>query len=63
MDHQMALAQRLLGNPPAETMTHIALAVLATIAAQRHEPNGGLAVMPDTFTTLHRAKITALANQ
>jgi putative tryptophan/tyrosine transport system substrate-binding protein len=35
----------------------------ATVAAQRHEPNGSLAVMPDTFTTLHRAKITALANQ
>jgi putative ABC transport system substrate-binding protein len=35
----------------------------ATIAAQKQEPNGSLAVMPDTFTTLHRAKITALANQ
>src|SRR2546430_10306399 len=28
MDHQMALAQRLLGNPAVETMTHIALVVL-----------------------------------
>ena len=31
------------------------------IAAQTREPNGGLIVMPDTFTTVHRAKITALA--
>jgi putative ABC transport system substrate-binding protein len=35
----------------------------ASIAAQKREPNGSLVVMPDTFTTLHRAKITALANQ
>jgi ABC-type uncharacterized transport system substrate-binding protein len=34
-----------------------------TIAAQTQEPNGGLVVMPDTFTTIHRAKITALAAQ
>jgi putative tryptophan/tyrosine transport system substrate-binding protein len=33
------------------------------IAAQAREPNGGLVVMPDTFTTVHRAKITALAAQ
>ena len=33
------------------------------IAAQAREPNGSLVVMPDTFTTLHRAKITALADQ
>ena len=33
------------------------------IAAQAREPNGGLIVMPDTFTTVHRAKITALAAQ
>jgi putative tryptophan/tyrosine transport system substrate-binding protein len=33
------------------------------ITAQAREPNGGLVVMPDTFMTLHRAKITALANQ
>ena len=35
----------------------------ANIAAQSREPNGSLVVMPDTFTTLHRAKITTLANQ
>ena len=33
------------------------------IVAQAREPNGGLIVMPDTFTTVHRAKITALAAQ
>ena len=33
------------------------------IVAQTREPNGGLVVMPDTFTTTHRAKITALASQ
>jgi len=33
----------------------------ANIAAQSREPNGSLVVMPDTFTTLHRAKITTLA--
>jgi putative ABC transport system substrate-binding protein len=33
------------------------------IAAQAREPNGSLVVMPDTFTTLHRAKITGLADQ
>ena len=26
-----------------------------------HEPNGGLLVLPDTFNTVHRAKIIALA--
>jgi putative ABC transport system substrate-binding protein len=33
----------------------------SVIAAQAHAPNGGLVVMPDTFTTAHRAEITALA--
>jgi putative ABC transport system substrate-binding protein len=34
-----------------------------TIAEQAREPNGSLVVMPDTFTTINRAKITALAAQ
>jgi putative ABC transport system substrate-binding protein len=34
-----------------------------TITDQAREPNGSLVVMPDTFTTVHRAKITALAAQ
>jgi putative tryptophan/tyrosine transport system substrate-binding protein len=33
----------------------------SVIAAQAHEPNGGLIVMPDTFTTEHRSEITSLA--
>jgi len=33
------------------------------IAAQTSVPNGSLVVMPDTFTTLHRAKITELADK
>jgi putative ABC transport system substrate-binding protein len=31
------------------------------VVAQAREPNSGLIVMPDTFTTAHRAEITALA--
>src|SRR5262245_41583778 len=31
------------------------------IAAQAREPNGGLIVMPDSFTDTHRAEITSLA--
>jgi putative ABC transport system substrate-binding protein len=33
----------------------------SVVAAQGHEPNGGLIVMPDTFTTGHRSEITSLA--
>ena len=33
----------------------------SVIAAQAREPNGGLIVMPDTFTTAYRAEITSLA--
>jgi putative ABC transport system substrate-binding protein len=33
----------------------------SVVAAQAHEPNGGLIVMPDTFTTSHRSEITSLA--
>jgi ABC-type uncharacterized transport system substrate-binding protein len=31
------------------------------ISAQAREPNGGLVVMPDSFTSFHRAEITLLA--
>ena len=31
------------------------------VAAQAREPNGGLVVMPDSFTASHRAEITSLA--
>jgi putative ABC transport system substrate-binding protein len=33
----------------------------SVVAAQAREPNGGLLVMPDSFTTAHRAEITLLA--
>ena len=33
----------------------------SVIAAQARQPNGGLIVMTDTFTTVHRAEITTLA--
>jgi putative ABC transport system substrate-binding protein len=33
----------------------------AVIAAQARAPNGGLIVMPDTFTDAHRVEITSLA--
>jgi putative ABC transport system substrate-binding protein len=33
----------------------------SVVAAQAQEPNGGLIVMPDTFTTGHRSEITSLA--
>jgi putative ABC transport system substrate-binding protein len=33
----------------------------SVVSAQAREPNGGLIVMPDTFTTARRAEITALA--
>jgi putative tryptophan/tyrosine transport system substrate-binding protein len=33
----------------------------SAVAAQAREPNGGLIVMPETYTTVHRAQITSLA--
>ena len=33
----------------------------SVIAAQARTPNGGLIVMPDTFTDVHRAEIVSLA--
>ena len=38
-------------------------ALETAIVAQAREPNGSLIVMPDTFMTVHRAKIAALAAQ
>jgi hypothetical protein len=31
------------------------------VAAQAHEPNSGLIVMPEAFLNVHRAEITSLA--
>src|SRR5262249_55510671 len=33
----------------------------SVVSAQAREPNGGLIVMPDSFTDLHRAEIASLA--
>jgi len=33
----------------------------SVVAAQAREPNGGLIVMPETYTTVHRVQITSLA--
>jgi ABC-type uncharacterized transport system substrate-binding protein len=33
----------------------------SVVAAQAREPNGGLIIMPDAFTNVHRAEITSLA--
>jgi putative ABC transport system substrate-binding protein len=33
----------------------------SVVAAQAREPNGGLVVMPDSFSNVHRAEITSLA--
>jgi putative ABC transport system substrate-binding protein len=33
----------------------------SVVAAQARTPNGGLIVLPDTFTDVHRADITSLA--
>jgi putative ABC transport system substrate-binding protein len=33
----------------------------SVVAAQAREPNSGLIVMPDSFTTAHRVQITSLA--
>src|SRR5262249_21347702 len=35
--------------------------LVSVIAAQAREPNGGLIVMPDSFTDAHAVEITALA--
>src|ERR1700730_7440319 len=40
---------------------HDTLELESAVSAHAHAPNGGLIVMPDTFTTAHRAEITALA--
>ena len=40
------------GNDPAHG---------ATVAAQARDPNSGLIVMPESFTSTHRSEITSLA--
>jgi putative ABC transport system substrate-binding protein len=59
-------------NPLKAAASSLAVAAIAApvrdlaelqsvVAAQAREPNGGLIVIPDTFTDVHRADITSLA--
>jgi len=56
-------AARSLAVKGTSAEVHHAGELETAIVAQAREPNGSLVVMPDTFTTLHRAKITALAEK
>jgi ABC-type uncharacterized transport system substrate-binding protein len=42
---------------------HDTSGIETVISAQAREPNGGLVVMPDSFTSFHRAEITLLASR
>ncbi len=46
---------------PIETPVHDTAELESIIAAQAGAPNGGLIVMPDTFTDVHRREIISLA--
>ena len=50
-----------LGVEPIVAPVLDASTLESVVAAQAREPNGGLIVMPDIFTTGHRAEITLLA--
>jgi len=50
-----------LGVEPIVAPVLDASTLESVLAAQAREPNGGLIVMPDIFTTGHRAEITLLA--
>jgi ABC-type uncharacterized transport system substrate-binding protein len=50
-----------LGVEPIVAPVLDASTLESVLAAQAREPNGGLIVMPDIFTTNHRAEITLLA--
>jgi putative ABC transport system substrate-binding protein len=51
-----SLAMEAIASPVRDTSE-----LESVIAAQAREPNGGLIVMPDTFTDAHRAEISSLA--
>jgi putative ABC transport system substrate-binding protein len=50
-----------LGVEASIAPVHDASRLEPVVAAQAREPNGSLIVMPESFTTAHRAQITALA--
>jgi ABC-type uncharacterized transport system substrate-binding protein len=51
------------GVEPIVTTVRDASELETVIAAQASEPNGGLIVMADTFTLVHRAQITSLSDR
>jgi putative ABC transport system substrate-binding protein len=57
------VAAGALAVEPIVASVSDAAALETAIVAQAREPNGSLIAMPDTFMTIHRAKIAALAAQ
>ena len=55
------VAAASFGVEPIVAPVHDASALESVISAQARKPNGGLIVLPDIFTTGHRAEITRLA--
>ena len=55
------VAAASFGIQGTAALVHDTSELESVLAAQAREPNGGLIVMPDTFTTARRAEITALA--
>ena len=57
----IAAAAPLIGVQPVEARIYTPADIDNTFDVMTREPNGGLLVLPDTFNTVHRAKIIALA--
>src|SRR5262249_58348442 len=51
----------LLGVHPIRAHLYTPADIDSALDALAREPNGGLLVLPDTFTTVHRDKIVGLA--
>ena len=62
--YQSAIAKSapLLGVQPIRAHLYTPVDIDNALDALAREPNGGLLVLPDTFTTVHRDKIIALAD-
>ena len=54
-------AARSLNVVPIIALVHSDAEIETAIIALRHEPGGGLVVMPDTFVVAHRASIISAA--
>jgi putative tryptophan/tyrosine transport system substrate-binding protein len=57
----IAAAAPLIGVQPVDARIYTPADIDHTFDVLVREPNGGLLVLPDTFNTVHRAKIIALA--